>query len=106
VDVRQVLRRDALPKAPLGESLTGLFGQRVGPDAFGSKSETDIEIPITEFVRDLLGSQDGMSPTKTLALLSVFEPISIAYASFHGPGDENGPVLRLVVTVGRAMELP
>ena len=48
----------------------------------------------------------GMSPTKTLALLSVFEPISIAYASFHGPGDENGPVLRLVVTVGRAMELP
>ena len=106
LDVRQVLRRDALPKAPLGESLTGLLGQRVGPDAFGVKSGTDIEIPITEFVRDLLESQDGTNPTKTLALLSVFEPISIAYASFHGPGDENGPVLRLVITVGRAMELP
>ena len=106
LDVRQVLRRDALPKAPLGESLTGLLGQRVGPDAFGVKSGTDIEIPITEFVRDLLDSQDGINPTKTLALLSVFEPISIAYASFHGPGDENGPVLRLVITVGRAMELP
>ena len=106
LDVRQVLRRDALPKAPLGESLTGLLGQRVGPDAFGVNPGTDIEIPITEFVRDLLDSQDGINPTKTLALLSVFEPISIAYASFHGPGDENGPVLRLVITVGRAMELP
>ena len=107
LDVRQVLRRDALPKAPLGESLTGLLGQRVGPDAFGVHAGTDIEIPITAFVRNLLRDQDGVAnPTKTLALLSVFEPISIAYASFHGPGDENGPVLRLIVTVGRAMELP
>ena len=107
LDVRQVLRRDALPKAPLGESLTGLLGQRVGPDAFGVHAGTDIEIPITAFVRNLLRDHDGVTnPTKTLALLSVFEPISIAYASFHGPGDENSPVLRLIVTVGRAMELP
>ena len=107
LDLRQVLRRDALPKAPLGESLAGLLGYRVGPDAFGTNAGTEIEIPMTEFVRDLLREQDGnATPTKTLALLSVFEPISIAYASFHGPGDESAPVLKLVVTVGRPMELP
>ena len=46
------------------------------------------------------------TPPKTLALLSLFEPVSIAFASFHGPGDENAPFLKLIVTVGRSVELP
>ena len=108
LDVRTVLSREALPKAPLGASLVGPIGQRVGPAAFGEQAGTAIEIPITQFARDLLRDADdpGTSLTNTLALLSAFEPVSIAFVSFHGPGDESGPVLRLVVTVGRAVELP
>jgi len=108
LDLRPVLAREALPKSPLGESLIGLTGRRVGPEAFDEQAGTDIEIPLTEFARNLLGStEDGAAPPiNTLALLSIFEPVSIAFASFHGPGDENAPVLKLIITIGRSVELP
>ena len=108
-DVRPVLKRSALPKAPLGQSLVGtLFGRRVGPDAFGSLPGEVIEIPITSFVRTLLEGpgRDGIDPPRTLALLSAFEPISIAFASFEGPGAVGEPRLRLVLTIGPPVELP
>jgi hypothetical protein len=108
LDVRPVLSRDALPKAPLGNSLIGSIGRRVGPDSFGSDPGEEIEIPITDFARDLLRGEDedGRLPPSTLALLSVFEPISIAFASFVGPGAAGAPVLKLIVTAGQTVELP
>jgi hypothetical protein len=109
LDVRTVLLRAALPKAPLGPSLIAAFlGRQVSPDAFGSQAGERIEIPITSFVRALVVGDDGSGrvPSNTLALLSVFEPISIAFASFHGPGGADEPRLRLVLTIGPAVELP
>lgn len=108
LDVRPVLLRSALPKAPLGNSLVGLPGHRVSPTAFGAEQGTEVEIPVTSFVRNLLRGEtsDGLAPPRTLALLSVVEPVSIAFASFHGPGGPEAPVLRLIVTAGQKVELP
>ena len=62
---------------------------------------------MTLFVRELVaGPVDGVTPPNTLALLSVLEPLSIAFASFEGPGGAGEPRLRLVLTIGSAVELP
>ena len=108
IDVRPVLSRETLPKAPLGASLLGLAGRLIGPEFFGDQAEQDVEIPITTFARNLLIGADeaGLEPSETLALLSLLEPVSIAFASFHGPGSEGAPFLKLIVTVGRSVELP
>jgi hypothetical protein len=60
-------------------------------------------------VRNILRGIDvttGLPYPNTLALLSPFEPLSIAYGSFHGPGTGFAPVLKLIVTVGPSVELP
>lgn len=109
LDVRPVLSRAALPKSPLGSSLVeNVFGRRVGPEAFGSQAGETIEIPITLFVKELLAGSGGSAfePPNTLVLLSAIEPISIAFASFVGPGGVDEPRLRLVLTIGPAVELP
>ncbi|MDX1493413.1 MAG: hypothetical protein R3253_05100 [Longimicrobiales bacterium] len=109
LDVRPVFSRSAMPKSPLGESLVGAqLGRAVSPSAFGSEPGVVIEIPFTAFARDLLRGEDerGRPAPNTLALLSVFEPLSIAFASFEGPGSPSEPVLRLVLTIGPDMELP
>lgn len=109
LDVRPVFDRAAMPKSPLGTSLVGAqFGRPVSPDAFGANPGQVIEVPFTSFARDLLRGEDarGNPAPNTLALLSVFEPLSIAFASFAGPGSANEPVLRLVLTVGPPVELP
>ncbi len=108
LDVRPVLLRSALPKSPLGTSITGGLGRRVGPDLFGSAAGAEIEIPVTQFIRDLIrgATATGATPPSTLALLSTFEPLSIAFASFYGPGSDLEPVLKLVVTAGPSVTLP
>lgn len=108
LDVRPVLDRSALPKSPLGESLIGTLGRRVGPASFGTAPGEEIEIPITAFARAIVSGDDGAgnAPPNTLALLSVFEPVSIAFASFFGPGVPEAPVLKLIVTAGQMVELP
>jgi hypothetical protein len=108
LDVRTVLLRSALPKAPLGPSLVAdlLNGRRVRAEAFGSNPGERVEIPITGFARALLADSTGTEVPNTLALLSVFEPLSIAFASFHGPGTPDEPRLRLVLTIGPPVELP
>lgn len=109
LDVREVLNREALPKSPLGSSLIGSPGSQVPPTLFAEEEGAVVEVPITPFVRDLVdptdSDTDGARPN-TLALLSTFEPLSIAYASFYGPGSPQAPVLKLVVTVGPSVELP
>lgn len=109
LDVRPVLDRDAMPKSPLGPSLVaGILGRPVGPDAFGAGAGVEIEVPFTSFARDLLRGTDaaGNVAPNTLALLSIFEPISIAFASFEGPGSAAEPTLKLVLTIGPPVELP
>ena len=109
LDARVVLSRDALPKAPLGASVFGTAGQRFPAALFVASAGTEVEIPITSFVRNLL---EGVDPDtqipfpNTLALLSTFEPRSIGYASFYGPGGPDAPMLKLIVTVGPSVELP
>lgn len=109
LDVRPVLQRAALPKAPLGTSLIGtVLGRLVGPNAFGSQPGQEIEIPITAFARALLEEPEPgeIPPPNALALLAAVEPISITFASFEGPGGPGEPRLRLVLTIGPAVELP
>ncbi len=108
IDVRPVLSRVSLPKAPLGNSLAGTAGRLIRPELFGEQAGQDVEVPITIFAQHLISGTDavGIEPSETLALLSVLEPVSIAFASFHGPGDENAPFLKLIVTIGRSVELP
>ena len=109
IDVRPVFDRSTLPKTPLGASLfTTSIGKRLAPEIFSSETETEVEIPITSFVRTLLAPDTtaALPPPHTLALLSTFEPVSIAFASFYGPATLQAPVLKLVVTAGRSVELP
>lgn len=108
LDVRPVLARSALPKSPLGNSLTGTLGRRVAPDLFADGEGAEIEIPVTEFVADQLRGEtaEGNPPPSTLALLSTFEPLSISFASFHGPGSMLEPELKLILTTGAKVELP
>jgi hypothetical protein len=108
VDLRPVLDRDALPKAPLGLSLVGALGKRVPPSLFGDDEGTEVEVPLTAFVKAILESDEGAdaSAPRTLAILSPFEPISISFGSFFGPGTPGAPVLKLIVTAGRSIQLP
>ena len=109
LDVRPVFQRSAMPKSPLGLSLiSDVLGSSVAPAAFAGSPGVQIEVPFTAFARDLLRGEDanGNPPTNTLALMSVFEPFSISFASFEGPGGANEPFLRLVLTIGPAVELP
>jgi len=109
LDVRPVFDRASMPKSPLGTSLVeGDLGRAVPPEAFGSAPGQSIEIPFTTFARDLLRGVDeeGNLAPNTLALLSVFEPFSISFASFEGPGSPGEPALKIVLTIGPAVELP
>jgi hypothetical protein len=108
LDVRPVLAPEALPKSPLGPSLTGAVGRQVAPGFFGDGEGVAIEIPVTEFIQDQLRGEtaEGGEPPGTLALLSTFEPLSLAYASFHGPGTQLEPQLKLIVTTGASVGLP
>lgn len=111
LDVRAVLAPDRLPKAPLGASFLaglGLNGKPIPGPAFGSRAGQTVSVPLTSFVRSIVdGAEEGEEPpSSTVALLSVFEPLSIAFASFVGPGEEGEPYLRLIVTATDPVELP
>ena len=108
LDIRPVYARSAMPKAPLGPSLLGSLGKRVAAGLFGEDEGQEVELPITNFVRDLVSGDSirGFPPPNTLALLSVFEPSSLTFASFFGPGSPDAPVLKLIITAGHTVELP
>jgi len=109
IDVRSVLSPERLPKSPLGpsESPSGI-ATGVPAEAFGALAGSSVDVPVTGFVRTLLGGPDslGREPPSVLALLSAFEPSSVTFGSFYGPGDPQEPVLRLVITVGKAQVRP
>ena len=113
IDARPVLSPERLPRAPLGSSLITLFGNLQGGlpvagAAFGADNPTRVSLPITEFVRALLDEppEEGPAPSGTLALLAAFEPFSVTFAEFAGPGGPGAPFLRLLVTVADSVRLP
>lgn len=104
MDVRPVLAPERLPKAPLGGSFLGFLGRGIPQEAFGPDGSIEVGIPVTEFVRTLV-SEDVDAPTEQFALLSILEPLSIAFGAFDGPGSDREPRLRLIVTVSDTLEV-
>ena len=100
LDVRMVTAPNFLPKSPLGPStLARSGGAVVGPELFRPPAGQIVEIPITVVVRDQLRGQDpdGLPISNSLALLSIFEPWSIEYATFGGRLSSSPPTLRMIL---------
>jgi hypothetical protein len=106
MEVRSVLDKSTLPKAPLGASLGGPSGTPVAPEVLGVEGST-VDLPITRYVQSFLAGPDaaGRAPPTTLAILAAPEPSTFTFASFFGPGGPNAPVLNLVLTVSPPMEI-
>jgi hypothetical protein len=106
MEVRAVLDKATLPKAPLGTSLGGDEGTPVPPEALAVEGST-VDLPITRYVQSFLAGPDpaGRAPPTTLAILAAPEPSTFTFASFFGPGAANAPVLNLVLTVSPPMEI-
>ncbi len=106
LDVRSVLSADRLPKSPLGSSFIGTLGQGVPPSAFGDEAGQKVAIPLTGLVRGLVLPDSVTRPPSEIALLSLLEPLSLAFGAFQGPDDPDAPVLRLILTAADTVEVP
>jgi hypothetical protein len=75
---------------------------------FGDQEGSEVEIPVTQFLRAILEDEATATATapRALALLSAFEPRSFTFASFFGPGTPAAPELKLIITAGPAVQLP
>lgn len=106
MDVRPVLVPERLPKSPLGAALTGFL--TLPSEYFSTDPGRQIIVPVTRFVRDAVRgtTQEGTFAPNTLALLSTFEPVSLTFASFAGPGSADEPVLRLILSPDEGVQLP
>lgn len=108
LDARQVLYPSAGAKSPLSLSLLG-DSVPVPAYYFRKPGGVDIEVPITNFVRQMLTgdtTSSGLPYSHTVALLASSEPSSIQYATFMGPGQLTPPILKLVVTASKKVVLP
>lgn len=107
IDVREVLQPSRLPKSPLGNSLTGIFGVRIPPAYFGDSIGSRVAIPLAGYIVSLIQADTagGGDLSSTMALLSSFEPLSLPFASFYGPGSPHEPEIRLILTVGGQVEI-
>jgi hypothetical protein len=100
LDVRPVLEPSRLPKSPLGPSLVGSLGVRLSPGDFQGDAGVEIEIPLGPYIEGLISAKanpDLVVPN-TVALLSLFEPLSIFFVAFEGPDSPASPGLRLILT--------
>jgi hypothetical protein len=107
LDVRPVLEPSRLPKAPLGFSLAGFLGVRVPPAYFGEEAGSEVIIPLGAYVEQLIAADTASNSTvpRSIALLSSFEPLSLYFGSFHGPGSPLAPELRLILTLGEEVRV-
>lgn len=105
IDTRTVLDESLLPKSPLSTSLSGGLGIAVSPSIFDGEGGVEVSLPVTPFIQDLL-TDDGATPRRSLALLTTFEPLGLAWGSFRGPGMVGEPRLRLILTVADTVVLP
>lgn len=107
VDVRPALEPSRMPKSPLGFSLLPLGGLSIPPSRFQAPEGEEVLIPLGEYVEGLIRARSDTTLTvsKSLVFLSAFEPLSLFYGSFQGPGSPHPPRLRLIFTVGRGVQL-
>jgi hypothetical protein len=107
LELREVLEPDRLPKSPLGQSVTGLYGVNFPPEVFGDSSGVRVEIPIGPYVSDLIAANTDpdLEVASSIALLSAFEPLSLPFGTFEGPGAGDGPQIRLILTVGKGVQI-
>lgn len=104
VDVRMVTAPRFLPKSPLGPPSFAAGGLAlVPPELYRPAAGQIFELPITEHVRDQLRGETaaGDPISSTLALLTIFEPLSIEYATFAGRSSATPPTLRLILNFSR-----
>jgi hypothetical protein len=106
LDVRPVLAPELLPKSPLGSSFLGVVGAPVAPGAFQEGGGRTLSVTLTGLVRALVEADPDVAPPNHISLLSVQEPLSLAFGSFVGPGVPGAPVLRLIVTAADTVRLP
>jgi hypothetical protein len=97
IDVRPVLAPEVLPKSPLGTPLAA--NSRFGAEDFGADAGRELGIPLTNFIASLVDPEGDPDAPASIALLTLFEPLDIAFFGFEGPGDPGEPVLRLLLTV-------
>jgi len=107
MDVRTVLEPSRLPKSPLGSSLVGVLGVLLTPAFFGEDVGAEVEVPLGSYVQGLIAEKTdpGLDFPHTLALLSSFEPLSLYFAAFEGPGSPLGPELRLILTLAEDVRI-
>ncbi|MFH1764008.1 MAG: hypothetical protein ABIF09_07445 [Gemmatimonadota bacterium] len=107
LDVRPVLEPSRLPKSPLGSSLAGIQGVILEPGDFGGEAGAEIEIPLGSYIETLIARNSGadVEVPATLALLSLFEPLSLYFAAFEGPDSPAGPKLRLILTLAEDVRI-
>lgn len=107
LDTRAVLAHEQLPKSPLGPSLSFSLGVPMPPELFSGGGGQTAVVPLTPFIIDLMEADPEGEPSPTsVALLTLFEPNGLSFASFVGLGGVGEPVLRLVLTVSEAVKLP
>ena len=96
-----------LPKSPLGASLVGGFGVQLTPEDFGEEAGSEVNIPVGAFVESLIAQNTGLDVKvpPTLAILSLFEPLSLYFAAFEGPDSPDGPKLRLILTLAEDVRI-
>lgn len=106
LDVRPVLVPERLPKSPLGQALVAFLP--LPARYFTTSPGEEILVPMTRFVRDAVRgtTEQGDPAPNTVALLSSFEPVSLSFASFDGPGTTGAPVLRLILSPDEGVQLP
>lgn len=99
MDVRPVLAPDLLPRSPLGLTLVP-EGRPLPPDYFGTGAAQIVEVPITQFIQDLIRGErlSGEMAPAGISLLSSFEPLSLDFHTFGGAGGGDAPVLRILIT--------
>jgi len=107
LDLRPVLDPSRLPKSPLGASLVGGFGVQLTPEDFGEEAGSEVNIPVGAFVESLIAQNTGLDVKvpPTLAILSLFEPLSLYFAAFEGPDSPDGPKLRLILTLAEDVRI-
>lgn len=106
LDTRTVLDASLLPKSPLSTSLSGGLGVAVAPETFEADGGIEVSFPVTNFVQDLLSDDAAVSSRRSLALLTLFEPLGLVLGSFRAPGTPGEPRLRLILTVADTVVLP
>ena len=107
LDVREVLEPSRLPKSPLSGSLSAIRSYPIPLEEFQGEAGVEVEVPMGPYVESLIAenAESDVEVAPTVALLSVFEPLELYFASFDGPESPTGPKLRLILTFAEDLRI-